>query len=751
MKSIAGRGFESLLGKVMTLPPFARTGRRKPVLSALGAAAAALALAGCAPGLDIDPLAPSDNNPGDMHAPPDGDGHDGASGPSDGDGSTPGDGNDGNGNGGPGNPVDNPPTGSIVPLFPEGGEMEPAVLEETASALITRFSDRARDRHAREDQYQKYEHYLHLYWEYRTAQVEIIDEVAKGGTKLTVNAKTLWKLDDQQAELRFFFRGIGTVAEYHDNGVMTPQDKYNYSRTVEFNARERRPLRVGDKIEFELSQFLDKNEPGFTGRDNYYGTTYLYIVGKGLVPWEGTGERRDSVEIPEKAWLGGRTTVHRNESNEPQNLFMQLATNMAPHNGQKFVQGRRVLHTSFIDGSHDESAENPTWVEQAGKAGPYFVSDSCDSCHRKNGRALAPEVGALLDKYVVKVGMPDGRPDPLLGEVLQPRSMAGAGEGTVSIARWVEEGGLRRPEYAFSGANPAAFSARVSPPLVGMGLLEAIPESAILALADENDSDNDGISGRPHVVSDKLTGQARLGRFGWKAGQPTVRAQTAAALRTDMGVLTSLYTTPDCGAQQSGCGPDGAELDEQQLDDLSHYVALLGVHAQRDYDAPEVVRGQQLFDEVGCASCHTATFQTSAYAKFAELRGQTIHLHRPLAPRHGSRSRRQSARGQRERRRVAYAAAVEHRAVGRCERGRRLPARRSRPHAERGHSVARRRGRSGQERVYGALRERQAGAARVPRVAVARVLARNGGPHATARRAARSRAASISALTSPGA
>ena len=116
---------------------------------------------------------------------------------------------------------------------------------------------------------------------------------------------------------------------------------------------ENRPLQVGDKMEFELSQFLDKNfNGGLVGRDNYYGTVMLYIVGKGLVPWIGSGERRDSNPIPESAWLGGHTTVHLNESDEPGNQFIQLAGNIAPQNGQRFVLGRRGVHTNFDDGHH---------------------------------------------------------------------------------------------------------------------------------------------------------------------------------------------------------------------------------------------------------------------------------------------------------------------------------------------------------------------------------------------------------------
>jgi CxxC motif-containing protein (DUF1111 family) len=515
--------------------------------------------------------------------------------------------------------------GGIVPLFDGTAELEPAVVEDTPTRLITRWSDRARDRHARESQFRAYEHYLHLYWEHRTAEVEIIDTVGRGGDSVVFNVKTSWKLDDEQAELRFFFRGIGTVAEYHDNRPMTPvgDDGLHYTRAVKTKLPEGRPLQVGDKMEFELSQFLDKNFNGrvLAGRDNYYGTTMLYIVGKGLVPWIGSGERRDSNPVPEHALLGGMTSVHAIESDEPREAFLQLAGNMAAQNGQRFVLGRRVVHTSFADGSHDESSLNPIWSEQAGKLGPLYINHSCNACHFQNGRAVPPEPGVPLEQYVIKLGDAQGAPLPDLGAVLQP---GGGGEPGVSIARWIEQDGLRRPEFEFEGMAPAHFSARVAPQLVGMGLLEAIPEHAIVALADPEDRDGDGISGRVRRVQDPVTGEMRLGRFGWKAGQATVKHQVAAALRSDMGVLTSVFQAPDCGEAQQNCGAAQVELGDTELDQLTLYMALLGMRPQRDWDAPEVVQGREVFSTIGCASCHTPNFTTSEFAHHAELRSQEI-------------------------------------------------------------------------------------------------------------------------------
>jgi CxxC motif-containing protein (DUF1111 family) len=225
------------------------------------------------------------------------------------------------------------------------------------------------------------------------------------------------------------------------------------------------------------------------------------------------------------------------------------------------------------------------------------------------------------------VGDAEGNADPDLGRVFQP---AGDSEGTVRISSWTESGGLRRPNYSFTGASPTHFSARISPQLVGMGLLEAIPELAIASLADPNDVDQDGVSGRMRVLSDPETGVSRLGRFGWKAGQASVRHQVAGALSTDLGVRTTVFPEPDCGSSQNGCGPSGVEFADADLDNLALYVALLGIRPQRNSAGAAVVQGAELFESTGCATCHIPTFETSEFAVFAELRAQTIHPYTDL-------------------------------------------------------------------------------------------------------------------------
>ena len=549
--------------------------------------------------------------------------------------------------------------GLITPLFDGGTMLESEVYFEKADAVVTRWGDRGRDRHAREDQFQSYDHYLPHYWEDRTARYMLVDHVAKGGTTIDLTWVTEWKLD-KLPEFRAWYNGNGSVAQYtgnygpriktegpgtydkdlnkvSDTGV---QYRYSYTITSAFTlASKEIPLAVGQFMEIEASQFLDTPP---LGRDNYYGTVFLYEIGKGgMVPWYAVGkwedkasERENSHKLEEKAWLGGRTTLPYQYSDEPDNNFMQMATNLSPDNAQAFVRGRRVHHTDMSDGTHDESVDNGVFTELTKLAGPNYVNRSCDSCHKRNGRAQVAPIGTPLDKWVFKVAAADGGKDPLLGSVLQPHTVDSAtpNEGSVSIAQWVENAEkLRSPVYAFTGPKPALFSARIAPQLVGMGLLEAIDESTILAFEDVNDSNGDGISGKAQISVDPVTGQKRLGRFGWKAGASSLKHQIAGALNTDMGVMTSVLPKPDCGPMQTNCGNDkGPELSDDHLADLTKYISLLGIRARRDIADPDALRGETVFGTIGCTSCHRSEMTTSKFHPFAELRNQVIHPYTDL-------------------------------------------------------------------------------------------------------------------------
>jgi CxxC motif-containing protein (DUF1111 family) len=533
-----------------------------------------------------------------------------------------------------------PPPPAITPLFDTGTALEPAMVEDTPTALITRFGDRARDRHARESEYHIYDHYLSFYWEQRTARIEIIDRVAKGGNDIQFDIYPQWPL--AAPEFRALFRGINTKAEYFLNINATRLAPLHYRAIVNTNPKEGRALQRGDRVEIEVSQFL---EAPTNGRANYYGTTVLYIVGQGgLVPWYGLGPvlasgAQDSFPLPESAWMGGRNgTLPYQYSNEPQHRFKQLSGHMSAGGVQPFMLGRRLHHTDFGDGSHTEPG-NPTFPAQAGKLGPGFVARNCVACHVNNGRALPGAVGAPLQGAAVRVAADAaGAPHPQLGTYLQPQSTSGAPEGGVTLSGYTSTQGtygdgtpytLRRPTYAFTGVVPAFHSVRMAPQLVGLGLLEAVGEDAVAALADPDDANRDGVSGRMQVVVDPQTGARRLGRIGHKAGQARVLHQIAHALNQDMGVTTSIFPTLDRGSAQPAPAPS-TEVSDADLALMYRYVATLGVAARRDLSDAQAQRGETLFAQAGCAACHAPTLTTSRYHPFAEVRGQTIRPYTDL-------------------------------------------------------------------------------------------------------------------------
>jgi CxxC motif-containing protein (DUF1111 family) len=223
-------------------------------------------------------------------------------------------------------------------------------------------------------------------------------------------------------------------------------------------------------------------------------------------------------------------------------------------------------------------------------------------------------------------------PDPTYGGQLQDLAAPGhAAEGRMDIT-WTEtpvtlaDGtvvSLRAPTYAFTDPAYGApdeglmLSPRIAPQMIGLGLLEAIPAADILALADEDDADGDGISGRAQIVPSAEFGVPMLGRFGLKAGAPTVREQSAGAFAGDMGLSTVLHPDPsgDCTALQPDCRAapagqeagvrDGLEVDGESLDLVTFYSRNLGVPERRNIDDPTVLKGKEVFYTTGCQSCHT--------------------------------------------------------------------------------------------------------------------------------------------------
>ena len=532
--------------------------------------------------------------------------------------------------------------GQVNKLYNDSTDLEPVTsFTRDNGVIVTRIADRGRDRHAKDSGVQDhYDHYLAHYWQFRTMRIQLEDYVPTGQSLIKVTWITEAALGAK--EFRVWYAGQNTSGQfwfnpqpngqqanpnepgvhYHGSGtwnddfVKTSNNGGQHKYTLDIinrwdlGGQIQEALQTGWNMEFEASMFLS-NPPAGT-RLNYYGTSFVYKIGQpGVHPFEWTPGQKDGTPIPTKGLSGGGTTLGYNYTNEPAGRFMQMATNMAPQNADAFVKGRRVHHTSFVNGVHGERHDNPVWTEQSGKSGTHYINESCAGCHVRNGRAFVADVGGSLDKWVFKVGDANGNPMSSIGSVLQPTKIGGgSSEGSVTLGAWsiMDENdfdgdfvGLRKPNYQFSNVSPPKFSARIAPSLVGMGLLEAVDESTVISWEDENDSNNDGISGRASIVQDPTSGVMRLGRFGYKAATFSVKHQVASAFNTDMGVMTSMIPNPDCGSQQTNCGNTGSEIADEHVDNLVKYVSLLGVGARRNYNN---TTGEALFGQIGCADCH---------------------------------------------------------------------------------------------------------------------------------------------------
>ncbi|WP_237154786.1 di-heme oxidoreductase family protein [Oryzibacter oryziterrae] len=287
-------------------------------------------------------------------------------------------------------------------------------------------------------------------------------------------------------------------------------------------------------------------------------------------------------------------------------------------------------------------APSPTSTLASDGLGPFFNARSCHSCHIRDGRGDAPDAtstGNILFKLFVPDGHGGYGPDPVYGSQMQDQAVTGlAGEARATVA-WrsrdmhLADGTtvtLRVPDYSLTGfafgapAKGLELSPRIAPPLIGDGLLEAIPEADIRALADPDDRNGDGISGRVSEVAG-ADGKASLGRFGWKASEPTVESQIGAAFFGDMGLSTHLKPDPqgDCTAAEGNCRafPNGVqaslgpyEVPDKMLDLVTYYVRHLAVPKAASQAEAAGVEGKKLFASMGCAACHHPDFTTAATA-----------------------------------------------------------------------------------------------------------------------------------------
>jgi CxxC motif-containing protein (DUF1111 family) len=246
-----------------------------------------------------------------------------------------------------------------------------------------------------------------------------------------------------------------------------------------------------------------------------------------------------------------------------------------------------------------------TEVETAEEGlGPAFNGTSCAVCHN------VPAIGGTSAVLETRAATTD--------EEGNFRALDASGETLMHL--------FSIPTHACQPMIPdtATVIARRAPiPVFGAGLVEAIADATILALADPDDRDRDGVSGRAAVIRDPATGVLRVGRFGWKAQQATLLAFGADAYRNEMGITNDIFPLEAAFGvsveQFRACdaGPDPEDRREplsgrRGIDNFESFMKFLAPVARGPVGSLEL-NGEAVFNVIGCATCHVPQLLTDRH------------------------------------------------------------------------------------------------------------------------------------------
>ena len=348
----------------------------------------------------------------------------------------------------------------------------------------------------------------------------------------------------------------------------------------------------------------------------------------------------------DEQFSGGKnfTTFDRSE-----NAFGVQGKNLSGAEDGYFVTGNAFFRNNWVTA--------PASVQSLDGLGPVMNAISCGSCHFKDGRARPPAfreepLNGLLFRLSIPLDAAHGElaGDPVYGGQLQDKAILNVQPEARVRVTYEEKTGyfadgmsysLRQPVYTFYDlkygdfAPGLMYSPRIAPQMPGLGLLEIVPESVILDWSDPNDSNGDGISGRPNYVWNTARQQSELGRFGWKANQPDLLQQTAKAFNGDIGITSNLFPddhlTPFQQQQYPGIPNGGTpEISDDLLAKVVSYCQTLSVPARRDWDNQQVLRGKLLFTELHCDACHRPSMSTGNGGTIDALENQRIRPYSDL-------------------------------------------------------------------------------------------------------------------------
>jgi CxxC motif-containing protein (DUF1111 family) len=335
---------------------------------------------------------------------------------------------------------------------------------------------------------------------------------------------------------------------------------------------------------------------------------------------------------------GGKATVF----DESSHAFTHQIDGLNPRDEHVHELGDQAFEVKFV------APPAPVF----GGLGSIFNNVSCINCHRNDGGGF-PSTGSATSGLLMRISQAgtdihggalavDG-----YGTQLQDQSVLGyQAEATIQID-YTEipfsypdgnSASLRMPDYTLQNIYlpirvPYMLSPRLAPPVVGMGLLENIPENTILGFVDEGDKNGDGISGKVNRVFDNYSGKILIGRFGLKANTASLLTQVANAYQQDMG-LTS-YINPNESSFRQSQWPASTETGRPELGDsilnaATFYIRTLAVPARRNVNDPDVKAGSVIFNQINCSGCHRPVVMTGADFNIPQLSGQRIHPYTDL-------------------------------------------------------------------------------------------------------------------------
>lgn len=400
------------------------------------------------------------------------------------------------------------------------------------------------------------------------------------------------------------------------------------------------PMTGADGYRLYYTKFPDLNqiESIDLGNKTQYKTTLdeMHYFAVAVKSYNGDGESDYSnIEFASLNGnlLGGETTVF----DESSHAFSTPSPNLDEKGLDLHLAGDFEFEQTFVTA--------PATVNPG--LGPLFNNTSCEACHPKDGRGAPPEEGGEFDSMFLRISIPGtdpencGGPNPVPGfgtQLFQRATFGVQPQADITVhyqeeTRHFADGAaysLRTPSYDVKPYIPfpedVMFSPRVAPAVYGRGLMDAISEATILALADENDADGDGISGKANYVCDPVTKKLVIGRMGLKANNADSFAQNAGAFHGDIGITSEILPIDSStGLPQEDGRQDDPEITRQRLDDVTFYTQTLAVPARRNIGKEAVKKGQLLFGLAGCGSCHVPTLKTGDLKDVKEVSNQVIH------------------------------------------------------------------------------------------------------------------------------